>query len=310
MDLNALRYVPNPKPLSVAFFQDIAKHLAERIRTCVRVYGCVAWFSHPEVLAALKGRPCCIIMNREDWSQIGRHMEAYDTLTPIPTAHLLMLNPALRTLHDNYASKAVRAVGIPENGTNKPRLHHKFLILEQEGRIGIWTGSFNVTMNASMSLENAIYSEDPNLVAAYIQEFVQVLCFSSEMNDEWKPEMYFTMRPAVIELPDPTPVVIPLRPESSTDQGSRGGTETWAGTFGRIAGEVARSFNETVSKTQMKVTVVNVPGVPPAPALAAPPVTKQSPVGGLLCTVCHRNNHTADRCYAKTDLHGRPIERK
>lgn len=303
MDLNALRYVPPPRPLQRVYFQDIPQHLVEHIRACTRVYGCVAWFSHREVLATLKERACCIIMNREDWSEVGRHMENYNDLKPIPTEQLCAMSPMLRTLQEGYVNKAVRSVGTPERGQNRPRLHHKFLLLERSNGIGVWTGSFNITMNASLSLENAIYSEDPDLVQAYIREFVQVLCLSSELNDQWVPEMYFTMRALsetrAAEVPI-SPIVLPSTPviEAAPPPTS------WTGILGRWTGDFVRSFNEATGKP------ANV-APPPIAKAAPPPIVSPIPPSPkhYYCTTCLRNTHTAERCYAKTDLRGNPIQK-
>jgi hypothetical protein len=198
----------------------------------------------------------------------------------------------LRVIDANYVSKAIRSVGTPEKNQNRPRLHHKFLIIERENGIGIWTGSFNITLNASLSLENAIYSEDPDLVTAYIQEFMQVLCLSSELNDNWEPEMYFTMRPIITEKES----TIPITPLISNSQKLEiKSNESWSGMFGRVAGDFTRSFNDALAKSQPKVPV----GSPTTP-----------PKQGLFCNICLRNTHIASGCYAKTDIHGKPIPRK
>ena len=73
-------------------------------------------------------------------------------------------------------------------------MHNKFMIfarVEQssDGSIpeivtpyAVWTGSFNVTKNATMSLENALYITDSTIVNAYFQEFGQIAAMSEELD--------------------------------------------------------------------------------------------------------------------------------
>lgn len=94
-----------------------------------------------------------------------------------------------------------------------PRMHHKFVVFAKKGPgcqkgplcepqpdgcwlcscgeeayqprpYAVWTGSFNFTMNAGRSLENGLYITDPAIVAAYGQEYAQVLALSESLNWE------------------------------------------------------------------------------------------------------------------------------
>lgn len=46
----------------------------------------------------------------------------------------------------------------------------------------VWTGSFNITKNAGMSFENALYITDMAIVNAYYQEFSQITALSESLN--------------------------------------------------------------------------------------------------------------------------------
>jgi hypothetical protein len=66
---------------------------------------------------------------------------------------------------------AVRCVG-NHNKDKKPafpRMHNKFLVFAKKGRgpYAVWTGSFNLTRNAGLSLENALYITQPKIINAY-----------------------------------------------------------------------------------------------------------------------------------------------
>lgn len=78
-----------------------------------------------------------------------------------------------------------------------PRMHNKFIIFakkdidyedpESGSRMkispyAVWTGSFNITKNAGMSFENALYITDMTIVNAYYQEFAQITALSESLN--------------------------------------------------------------------------------------------------------------------------------
>lgn len=46
----------------------------------------------------------------------------------------------------------------------------------------VWTGSFNLTQNASRSLENALYLTSPEIVQAYYSEFGQIMALSEPLD--------------------------------------------------------------------------------------------------------------------------------
>lgn len=51
----------------------------------------------------------------------------------------------------------------------------------------VWTGSFNFTYNAALSLENAVEIRIPEIAQAYLQEFCSVAAFSEPLDwtEEW-----------------------------------------------------------------------------------------------------------------------------
>lgn len=80
---------------------------------------------------------------------------------------------------------AIRCFGFSDK-KNKPLMHHKFLVFLDKDMIpyGVWTGSYNLTKNATKSLDNVIYSKDINIVKAYVEEFEQFLFLSEKLNWE------------------------------------------------------------------------------------------------------------------------------
>ena len=74
-------------------------------------------------------------------------------------------------------------------------MHNKFLVFcdtHEEGKnldyrfevkpYAVWTGSFNLTKNAAMSLENGLLLTDCSVVAAYFREWEQILALSEPLD--------------------------------------------------------------------------------------------------------------------------------
>lgn len=214
-DLNALTYfareygghqrlldhkVVSTDGSTVCMFRRLKHELILRIREADVILGSVAWLTDFDILSALSGRYCCMVVQKEDFLRPddegrgwkSRLRSAYDALWGVEQSYFpektipgLLYRPGDSTL------PTVRCVGNFNADRNPafPRAHHKFAVfarLEEEDLVpfGVWTGSFNWTANASNSLENAIYSTDPNLVAAYCQEWQQVLALSEPLDWE------------------------------------------------------------------------------------------------------------------------------
>jgi hypothetical protein len=79
-------------------------------------------------------------------------------------------------------------------------MHHKFLVfcravISSEGidysfelePYEVWTGSFNFTQNAVMSLENALVLTDPSVVQSYFHEWEQIEAISEPLDwtEDW-----------------------------------------------------------------------------------------------------------------------------
>jgi phosphatidylserine/phosphatidylglycerophosphate/cardiolipin synthase-like enzyme len=80
-------------------------------------------------------------------------------------------------------------------------MHHKFLVfcrlkeskvmsgdkthvLKEIEPYAVWTGSFNLTLNAVNSLENAVLLIDPGIAKAYYQEWQEVAFISEPLDWE------------------------------------------------------------------------------------------------------------------------------
>jgi hypothetical protein len=197
------------------FFRDLLDRLMEQIDAAEMVVGCVAWLSHFDVLEALaKKDGVSIIVQKEDflrpdsaavsdphaWRKRLRH--AYEAI-PVGLSRGKLGGLLGEMLGREYRSRAeelsrewviedhmdpIRCVGQAElNGSAQPRMHNKFLIFcdLQHGRIcpyAVWTGSFNISVNATRSLENAVLLKDEAIVRAYMREFIQIASVSEPLN--------------------------------------------------------------------------------------------------------------------------------
>jgi hypothetical protein len=199
-------------------FRNVRDALVGYINRYDYMVGCVAWLTDPVILRALATRcGVSIIVQKEDflrpdcderldirrlYESIGSKFDRYQ----IPGLLRSMSSCCDPTLD------AIRCVG--NHNSNKspahPRAHHKFLVLgrmstpEDYGRPAteeeypdecggtfvpeaVWTGSFNFSVTAGRSLENAVFIEDPAIARAYANEFSQVAALSEPLNwqDPW-----------------------------------------------------------------------------------------------------------------------------
>jgi hypothetical protein len=183
-------------------FRNLTEKLIEQINLADAVFGCVAWLTSVPVLDALATKKAVgIVVQKEDflrpdsgdWRQ-KRQREAYARL-PIFTRYCLE-----QTGHYDYASTpesdAVRCVGAHNSAKSAafPRMHNKFLVFcrtataEEESAYeryepyAVWTGSFNLTYNASNSLENSILIRDKKLSIAFLKEFGLIFGLSEKLD--------------------------------------------------------------------------------------------------------------------------------
>lgn len=213
MDLNQLRIATSEewhdgrlKDYSVeghrvsVFFKDLDLRLIELIKRSEVVLGCVAWLTHEKIIDALSTIDCSIILQKEDlWrpdmpGQIGIKSKQtirnlYDRLKcDIPRSSLPGVGADL-SLGGDASLDPLRCVG-NFNATRRAsmaRSHHKFLVFCNKSECGlapyaVWTGSFNLTKNAVLSFENAVYIRDREIALAFAQEYAQILALSETLD--------------------------------------------------------------------------------------------------------------------------------
>lgn len=186
------------------YFRGLVRHLCEHIDQADLVLGCVAWLTHPMVLAALRRPSAAIVVQKEDFLRpdfgTGQSWKAelrskYDALhCDVGRFNFSNMVGRLDTCGDT-SIEPVRCVGNynREKAPAFPRMHNKFLVFARiidRGTVdeiqpyAVWTGSFNLTFNAANSLENALYLTDKNIVDAYYNEFGQIMALSERLDWE------------------------------------------------------------------------------------------------------------------------------
>ncbi|UQI39302.1 hypothetical protein [Vreelandella venusta] len=190
------------------YFRDIEKHLLSHINQADAVFGAVAWLTSYSILDALaQKKNVSMIVQKEDFlrpdvgsrtdfksSLRNKYSKLKCNLTRYSFGNIL----SSVSVCSDPSIDAVRCVGNhnKDKAPAFPRMHNKFLVFakvepnqEEHGidkvtPYGVWTGSFNLTKNATMSLENALYITDPLVVEAYFKEYGQIAAMSEEL--DWR----------------------------------------------------------------------------------------------------------------------------
>lgn len=202
-------------PGITAHFGDLKDALIEFIDDSPAIVGCIAWLTDFDILDALAAKPVALVVQKEDFlrpdtgagSNWGRLLRGkYDALRggfdrfefPAP------LNSASITTDPSV--DPIRCVGNHnyDKRPAMPRMHHKFLVRvtprtrplspDDDGvyatgyktvePTAVWTGSFNFSRNAGMSMENAVVLEDRMIAGAYLDEFARVETLSEVLDWE------------------------------------------------------------------------------------------------------------------------------
>lgn len=191
-----------------AYFFDIEETIVKKINNADAVVGCVAWLTSGPILDALSNlkHGTSIIVQKEEFlrkdvsdteSWKSRLLERYSRLSSIPE-YCYGNHERKDGWFDDAAnigvSLAARCVGFSTKEKKAiPRMHHKFLVFIRSPEdcfytspYAIWTGSFNMSKNATLSLENGIYIESEELARAYFNEWHNTLMISEEL--DWTSE--------------------------------------------------------------------------------------------------------------------------
>lgn len=221
----AIRVMHDPSVTSCntrAIFRDHARVLKEEIMKSQLVLGCVAWFTHEDILAALRTPEfgAAIVVQKEDFLRCDR-------TTSNKLAWERNLRKLYKSLHcgvERYSLPGVvnglsycsdpsvdpvRCVGNHNAAqlSAAPRMHNKFSVFcnvveqfDEQGEgswyvikpYAVWTGSMNWSHNASRSFENAMLIYDTKIANAYAEEFGNIFALSEPLDwtSQWVAPQY------------------------------------------------------------------------------------------------------------------------
>lgn len=195
-------------------FRDLESRLISLIHEAQLVVGCVAWLTSNPILDALANVPSgvSLIVQKEDflrpdinarngWAKSLR--KKYEALVEPPDRYEMGDLVSTLSVACDPTIQPVRCVGNHNStaATAFPRMHNKFLVFcrvshEKDKEYNyeracvapyaVWTGSFNLTANATASLENAIVISHPAIAIAYYNEWQQILALSEPL--DWRSE--------------------------------------------------------------------------------------------------------------------------
>lgn len=183
-------------------FRNHRSRLLDEIARCDVVLGCVAWLTDSVVLGALASRQhVSIVVQKEDFLRPdlrqawGQHLRRLYGALPSPLLRYALPGGVSGL---NYAGDPkiapVRCVGNHNRDKQPawPRMHNKFLVFCDQGKDSygdtavvprrVWTGSYNISLNAAASWENAVLIESAEVADAYAREFAQILTFSEPLD--------------------------------------------------------------------------------------------------------------------------------
>lgn len=127
----------------------------------VYVVGCMAWFTHPDILQCLSDytRGCSIVCTKQKFS--------------IRTQELYTRLPSIR------GACAIRQVGTT-GGYKSQLMHHKFILGLDVTSNPLWviTGSFNMTSHAMYNIENTMVLYDTDSLTQFYREYRRVFSMS------------------------------------------------------------------------------------------------------------------------------------
>jgi ankyrin repeat protein len=158
------------------------------------VIGCAAWLTNKNILNALQKKRVKIIINKEYYlkfpsenSDLNLHYDRMQDLFESNCAcchkkmkHCKRFHQVFSLIKSFDLNSDVNAVNCANNAilscgivNSRYKMHNKFLIMLDKNfnKLGVWTGSYNLSQTSNFSLENAIYSTDSELIDEYIKEF-------------------------------------------------------------------------------------------------------------------------------------------
>jgi hypothetical protein len=191
------------------YFRNLEDNLVNHIKSADIILGAVAWLTSYPVLDALAqdNKDVVFVIQKEDFLRpdMGqfkdfkktlkkKYGKLKNTLTRYDFTDTILPNMSFSS---DPSIDPVSCVGNINNAKVAafPRMHNKFLIFAKRNNnselthdeksiipYAVWTGSYNITKNASMSFENALYITDSKIVNAFYKEFAQIIALSESLD--------------------------------------------------------------------------------------------------------------------------------
>jgi len=165
------------------------------------VAGCIAWLTDIDILNALAACKCVsLVVQKEDFlrpdtEKLPKWKERLRNAYEAVEASNRFLWPGLKgglSVCYGDGNEAIRCVGNynRDRASAFPRMHNKFLIFGNNEKFEgprfttTWTGSFNITYNATRSFENAVVVYNAEVAKAFYDEYAQIYAFSERLDWE------------------------------------------------------------------------------------------------------------------------------
>lgn len=204
-------------------FRNIENAIVARIDQADVVVGCVAWMTSEPILSALSRKiGASIILQKEDFLRPDTNQDfanktvlrgLYDSVVPVSLMEFereiqVRGKSALIDADGRMSLFSFRCIGHVKQPHEyaMPRMHHKFLVFCKYVEnfdyadpefspyvpYAVWTGSYNMTNNATYSLENGIYIPSSDIARRYYHEWEQLIMVSEPLDwtsDYAEPEL-------------------------------------------------------------------------------------------------------------------------
>lgn len=176
----------------------VVAHLGELRTACVNfisgsdiIVGSVAWLTDPAIIKVLSKRFVALTVQKENWwkktDRRGRNLAKWyaSLVGGLPAS---AFPEPLASFGGDATLAPIACVGYSGASAFAPLHHHKFLVRCRVTKVGklaadaVWTGSFNLTKNASEGYENAVEIHDPIIAGAYLNEFALMACMSEPLH--------------------------------------------------------------------------------------------------------------------------------
>ena len=176
-----------------------------------------AYYSHEGIIDVMANARCT------DWEWNQKLKTKYIAINSSHAnneTHYVMPAPLCKmTVSDTQGFWGIRCMGNNNSAKNRtvPLMHNKFLVLTNYKGVGhdwdnedesnsrfltedscVWTGSCNLSINSTRSLENAVILHDNNIVCSYLNEYAQIMALSEPI--DWEsmfctPENQIVLKP-------------------------------------------------------------------------------------------------------------------